>query len=629
MSQSAHKIDSQFSSAFATIKAGFAGFAAAFSVDALQAKFEGIVHSLASLDDAAEMTGASVESLSSILNTLRPSGASLETVTEIAGKLTKALQGADVETSKAAEAFKALGVETRDAAGNLRPIDDVLTDLAYALNQYADGTNKTALAQAVLGKTGAQYLPLLKDLANTTRDAASVTTEQAAEAERLEKAFGRLHVESDKFAQSLASKVIPVLADLVERFNAAGKAGLGFLDKILFSALTDSRVPAELQTQVEKLSKARSALEREEAGFKTAFGTQRDQAAISRLTEEISKREVAVRLLLDRYKQLGIVQASVSREDLTRFEKANYGSKPEAPSITGEDKPKKTAMSEGERYLRMLEDQSQRLKELSEYETVLADIERGRVTFETVAQEKRALAIAKEIDAQKELTAAKRQDAELQHVIDEAEKRDRDRELQKLEKTQKLAEKYRELGDPMQKYLEMLREIDELQGKEGGLTDAEASNARSRVYKDWAKSIEDAKAKSKDAVDFARDLGITFESAFEKAVFGAGKFSDALKGLLSDISRIVLRKTLLEPLIGSVTKGFDFSALLGVPNTGASQVNDSVVPFGLQAGKSVGAGPMIVQHMTFGSDVTATTLATWGQSVKAQTIAAVKEMGRR
>ena len=110
----------KMNAAFAVAKASIVGLVSAVSVDALVGKFNDAVSSLAKLDDAAEMTGASVESLSSILNTLKPSGIGLDQITDVAGKLTRAMQGADEETGKAAKAFEALGIETRDTAGNLR-----------------------------------------------------------------------------------------------------------------------------------------------------------------------------------------------------------------------------------------------------------------------------------------------------------------------------------------------------------------------------------------------------------------------------------------------------------------------------------------------------------------------------
>lgn len=58
--------------------------------------------------------------------------------------------------------------------------------------------------------------------------------------------------------------------------------------------------------------------------------------------------------------------------------------------------------------------------------------------------------------------------------------------------------------------------------------------------------------KIKETDEFAKQIGLTFSSAFEDAVVSGKKFSDVLKGLAQDISRLVLRKAVTEPLANSV-----------------------------------------------------------------------------
>ncbi len=59
----------------------------------------------------------------------------------------------------------------------------------------------------------------------------------------------------------------------------------------------------------------------------------------------------------------------------------------------------------------------------------------------------------------------------------------------------------------------------------------------------------------------ARELSITFASAFEDAIIGGKKLSDVLGGLAQDIGRIFLRDTITQPLAGWASKGF--SSLFG------------------------------------------------------------------
>jgi acylphosphatase len=54
--------------------------------------------------------------------------------------------------------------------------------------------------------------------------------------------------------------------------------------------------------------------------------------------------------------------------------------------------------------------------------------------------------------------------------------------------------------------------------------------------------------KLSEADDTAKQLGMTFTSAFEDAIIGGKKFSDVLKGLAQDVLRIMARKAITEPL---------------------------------------------------------------------------------
>jgi hypothetical protein len=72
------------------------------------------------------------------------------------------------------------------------------------------------------------------------------------------------------------------------------------------------------------------------------------------------------------------------------------------------------------------------------------------------------------------------------------------------------------------------------------------------------------------AADAARQLGLTFESAFEDAVVAGKSLRDVLAGISQDLSRLILRKSVTEPAAGFLTGVFKdvdlgglFSGLFG------------------------------------------------------------------
>jgi DNA-binding protein YbaB len=65
--------------------------------------------------------------------------------------------------------------------------------------------------------------------------------------------------------------------------------------------------------------------------------------------------------------------------------------------------------------------------------------------------------------------------------------------------------------------------------------------------------------------DGAKNLGFTFQSAFEDAIIAGKKFSDVLSSLLEDIERVILRTMITEPLANAISSGI--SSFFSTPNS--------------------------------------------------------------
>ncbi len=69
-----------------------------------------------------------------------------------------------------------------------------------------------------------------------------------------------------------------------------------------------------------------------------------------------------------------------------------------------------------------------------------------------------------------------------------------------------------------------------------------------------------------EMTDAARELGFTFQSAFEDAILAGEDLSDVLQALDKDIARIIIRQTITKPAADAVTKAvgsIDFSKIFG------------------------------------------------------------------
>jgi hypothetical protein len=69
---------------------------------------------------------------------------------------------------------------------------------------------------------------------------------------------------------------------------------------------------------------------------------------------------------------------------------------------------------------------------------------------------------------------------------------------------------------------------------------------------DYLKDLED---QSKRGSEAARELGMTFASAFEDAVISGKKLQDILNAIGMDVARIILRKGVTEPAAAAIGEG--------------------------------------------------------------------------
>ena len=76
----------------------------------------------------------------------------------------------------------------------------------------------------------------------------------------------------------------------------------------------------------------------------------------------------------------------------------------------------------------------------------------------------------------------------------------------------------------------------------------------------YERKLEEVGKSSRNTQDVARDLGLTFETAFENAIVRGEKFSDVLAGIGQDLLRLVVRKNVTEPLFEAIG-GFDLGSI--------------------------------------------------------------------
>lgn len=185
------------------------GFAAVAGVTAFTGLVKGAIDTADKLYDVSQQTGASVEALSAMSGAAKLAGVDMQTVAGGLTKLSKNMLDAANGSGDAAKVFQALGISVKDTNGNLKSSDAVMMEFAKGLQTVSSGSERAAAAQMVFGKSGAQLVPLLADLAQKGTLQAKITTEQARAANELNDTLEILGRKSTAWATIVAADVVP------------------------------------------------------------------------------------------------------------------------------------------------------------------------------------------------------------------------------------------------------------------------------------------------------------------------------------------------------------------------------------------------------------------------------------
>lgn len=122
------------------------------------------------LNTMSAITGLSTKQLQEFAYASDVIDVSLDTLSSSLKKITMSMNSAKDGTGTQAEAFKKLGVNIKDADGNLRNSNDVFNDAIRALGNIANETERDALAMELFGKSATDLNPLIKGGIDTLQE---------------------------------------------------------------------------------------------------------------------------------------------------------------------------------------------------------------------------------------------------------------------------------------------------------------------------------------------------------------------------------------------------------------------------------------------------------------------------
>lgn len=182
------------------------------------------VNRMDELKDASIRLGIGIETLSAYDFAARQTGTSIESLGTGFKTLSKSMAEALNPDSGKARVFEALGIQVKDATGNLRQFEEIIPEIANQFRLLEDGTTKAALAQELFGKSGLELIEFLNQggdgitkLTDRARELGLVIDQETADkADQFKDSLDELKGAAEGLASQVAAELLPNLIALVD-----------------------------------------------------------------------------------------------------------------------------------------------------------------------------------------------------------------------------------------------------------------------------------------------------------------------------------------------------------------------------------------------------------------------------
>jgi hypothetical protein len=528
-----------------------AGLTAVLAAIGSAAQIKGLIDSADNMNKLSQKTGIAVSELSSLANTADLAGVSNEELGSALIKLNKSIAEAASGSKEQSEAFKNLGINVKDANGNIRPTADILGDVAGAFSGAADGAIKTQYAMALFGKAGADLIPFL----NTGKEGikefgASFGDEFAQNAEKFNDNITKLNQSFKLILVDAINPMLESLSKLTVEFQAGTKYSGGFLDAIRnFGTINPFKTTQEnLKTVREEIETNNAAIER----YKRAN-------ADTRALDDYNKH------LQNRLNYLKAIQESEMKpmlhQSIGKGRRDIEPTKKPLPAL-GVEKAKKED-NELEKSLLKIRDSYlsviDQVTKLTDGEDALkiAQFARMGATDEQIKAYEQYLTLIRNIN---EADKAKLETDKEQQKYDEQKTKDRKEFADSIKKL------FEETRTPLENYIERIQYLQGLLSNKD--IDPDLFGRAVGLASDELKKFTE---KGKSDIDILTDaingFGNEFTSTLTEA-FMTGKlnFTDMVNSIQRDIIRMMIKKNITDPSVSFLTdlfKGFGARALGG------------------------------------------------------------------
>jgi hypothetical protein len=184
----------------------------------------------AGIDDIAQRTGASAEALSQLRYAAEQSGANLEAVEKGMRKLGDVTTQAANGSKSAAAALASVGLSAEQLLA--MPVEDRFLAVAQGISQIQDPAAQASVAMDLLGKSGADLVPMMADgaggiralMAEADKLGMTISGEQAAAAAAFDDKWQGLVATLRNASNVIAVAVLPYLSQMIDMVMATWPA---------------------------------------------------------------------------------------------------------------------------------------------------------------------------------------------------------------------------------------------------------------------------------------------------------------------------------------------------------------------------------------------------------------------
>lgn len=190
-----------------------------------------VLESMDSLSKMSQKLGVAVESLQAYRHAASLADVSNEELQTGLSRLVKTASDAASGLQGANQGFASLGISVTDATGKLKGTDTLFEEVADRLSKMEDGSEKTAIAMDLFGRSGANLIPLLNEGRDGLREmreeveklGISISEDAAKNAEAFNDNMTRLQRLAGGFATQVMSELLPAMAGYSDSLVEAAK----------------------------------------------------------------------------------------------------------------------------------------------------------------------------------------------------------------------------------------------------------------------------------------------------------------------------------------------------------------------------------------------------------------------